>query len=93
MEFSEKEQATIRAARDRLDRARQARIICIVAMLLIVAALLAGAVSSVFTVFSMLALGMICSAFPQLAGRPRYEDLATLLASKLEENDTAGNRA
>jgi len=90
MNFSTEQRAIIRSAQARLERARLVKIVCVVVMLLVVAALFAGVAGSVFTAVSLMVLAMVCSASTQLGGPPRYEDLAALLTLKLDESEDQG---
>ncbi|MEM0954301.1 MAG: hypothetical protein AAGI24_09175 [Pseudomonadota bacterium] len=58
-------------------------------MVVVIAAMLSGAISPFLSAFALLLMALICAAAPQLGGYPRFEDLAEILLAKQTETPGA----
>lgn len=87
VKFSDKEAQIIKRAERRVKQAVVVRVLSVVFSIALISLFFLGQVSSEKLAFSLFGLTLLAYLAPQLGTAPKYEQLASLLASKLRQNE------
>ncbi|WP_346838093.1 hypothetical protein [Microbulbifer sp. SAOS-129_SWC] len=87
MEFTQREVQIIKRAERRIKQAAVVRVLAILFLLAQIALFFLGQLGSDALALSAFALVLLAVLVPQLGGAPRYEQLVSLLASKLHGSE------